>query len=45
MQFFDIECECGWKKQSLGVEAVIHWVAEWQALNKIESSSPLNVEQ
>jgi hypothetical protein len=31
---FDVRCECGWTKQSLGVEAISHWIAEWEALIK-----------
>jgi len=27
---FDIECTCGWGKNSLGVEAVRHWVVTWE---------------
>ena len=28
---FDVECNCGWLKNRLGVEAVRHWVVTWEA--------------
>jgi hypothetical protein len=34
---FNLHCECGWKKQSLGVEAISHWVADWHAHNMSEN--------
>jgi len=29
---FDVECQCGWWKRLLGVEAARHWVAPWMAV-------------
>jgi hypothetical protein len=27
---FDVECNCGWFGNLLGVEAVRHWVTQWE---------------
>ncbi len=36
---FDVQCECGWTKEFLGVEAISHWVTEWEAKSTSENSS------
>jgi hypothetical protein len=36
---FDVQCECGWTKEILGVEAVRHWVIEWEIKSTSENSS------
>ena len=36
---FDVQCECGWTKEFLGVEAIRHWVTEWEAKSAIENPS------
>jgi transcription elongation factor Elf1 len=35
----DVQCECGWTKEFLGVEAIRHWVTEWEAKITIENPS------
>jgi hypothetical protein len=34
---FDVQCECGWTKEFLGVEAIRHWVTEWEAKSTFEN--------
>jgi hypothetical protein len=34
---FAVQCECGWTKEILGVEAIRHWVTEWEAKSTNEN--------
>jgi hypothetical protein len=43
--FFDVHCSCGWKKQSLGIEAVNHWVAQWEVIMGVEDLRQLEAGQ
>jgi hypothetical protein len=36
---FDTQCECGWTKEFLGVEAISHWVTEWEPKSTVEYPS------
>jgi RNase P subunit RPR2 len=33
---FDVQCECGWEKELLGIEAMRHWVTEWERKDATE---------
>jgi hypothetical protein len=35
---FEVECECGWRKKSLGIEATRHWVIEWEFKHAVANS-------
>lgn len=35
----DVECNCGWFRNSLGVEAVRHWVTPWEFEQTVEHLS------
>jgi hypothetical protein len=35
---FEVGCECGWRKESLGIEATRHWVNECEDKVTIENS-------
>ena len=43
--FFEIQCGCGWKKQCLGVEAVKHWVTDWETVKSIDNLSEAEEDQ
>lgn len=36
---FDVACNCGWFGNSVGVEAVRHWVSPWEFLQGLSSAS------
>jgi hypothetical protein len=36
---FDVECNCGWFRNALGVEAVRHWVTPWEFEQRVEHFS------
>jgi hypothetical protein len=36
---FNVECNCGWFRNSLGVEAVSHLVAPWEFTQSVEHLS------